>query len=264
MTVFMLPKGLCEEIELIMNSFWWGCESRGGRGIRWGRWNDLCRPKKYGGMGFRRVREMNMALLGKQEWKFLTDPEALVTRVFKARYFPNCSFLEAGEGSNPSFVWSSIREAQVLIHEGVRWRIGDGGKVRVWGDPWLPDVHQPYITTPDLGYLNAPNVASLMCTDHLSWDCELVRDIFNARDFNQIMSLPLPLVSRTDSIYWGREESGVYSVKSAYRVAREGFDVVGEVCWAGIWKLNIPPKMKCFFWALCTLRLPTKDALILK
>lgn len=92
-----------------------------------------------------------MAMLGKQGWKFLTNPDALVTKVFKARYFPNCSFLEAGGGSNPSFVWSSIKETQGLLREGIRWRIGDGRKVRVWGDPWLPDRHNPYINTPDPG-----------------------------------------------------------------------------------------------------------------
>ncbi|XP_031116486.1 uncharacterized protein LOC116020140 [Ipomoea triloba] len=63
--VFLLPKGLCDEIEKIMNSYWWGCESRGCRGIRWSDWSDLCRPKTHGGMGFRHVRDMNLAMLGK-------------------------------------------------------------------------------------------------------------------------------------------------------------------------------------------------------
>lgn len=112
MNVFLMPKGLSEEIEKLMNSFWWGCEGGRKGGIRWSTWVDLCIPKKFGGMGFRRVRAMNLAMLGKQGWKMLTQPNSLVTRVFKARYFPKCSFLEAGKGSNPSFVWSSLRETQ--------------------------------------------------------------------------------------------------------------------------------------------------------
>ncbi|XP_031121072.1 uncharacterized protein LOC116024317 [Ipomoea triloba] len=66
MNVFLLPKGLCCEVERVMNSFWWGCERRERGGIRWSTWGDLCKPKKFGGMGFRRVREMNLAMLGKQ------------------------------------------------------------------------------------------------------------------------------------------------------------------------------------------------------
>ncbi|XP_019179245.1 PREDICTED: uncharacterized protein LOC109174463 [Ipomoea nil] len=139
MNVFLLPLSLCDEIEKTMNSFWWGCERRERGGIRWSKWSDLCVPKKFGGMGFRRVREMNLAMLGKQGWNFLTKPDALVTRVFKARYFPKCSFLEAKRGSNPSFVWSSIWESQTMVGKGVRWRVGNGESIRVWGDPWLPD-----------------------------------------------------------------------------------------------------------------------------
>lgn len=115
MNIFLLPQGLCDEIERVMNSFWWGCENRGGRGIRWSTWGDLCKPKPFGGMGFRKVREMHVAMLGKQGWKFLRNPTSLVTQVFKARYFQNCSFLEAGPGSNPSIVWSSIRASQGVL-----------------------------------------------------------------------------------------------------------------------------------------------------
>lgn len=73
------------------------------------------------------MREMNLSMLGRQGWKFLTDPSALVTKMFKARYFPSCSFLEAAGALNPSFVWNSIWESQGLFRVGVRRRIGNGG-----------------------------------------------------------------------------------------------------------------------------------------
>ncbi|XP_031095115.1 uncharacterized protein LOC115999403 [Ipomoea triloba] len=37
-----------------------------GKGMRWKSWSNLCKPKEAGGMGFRKLREMNLALLGKQ------------------------------------------------------------------------------------------------------------------------------------------------------------------------------------------------------
>lgn len=30
--VFMLPQGLCEELERLMNSYWWECEAREKKG----------------------------------------------------------------------------------------------------------------------------------------------------------------------------------------------------------------------------------------
>nr|GMD32202.1 uncharacterized protein LOC109172940 [Ipomoea batatas] len=39
---------------------------------------------------------------------------------------------------------------------------------------------------------NKTLVESLFCTDKKSWDRELVRDLFDRRDYYQILSLPLP------------------------------------------------------------------------
>ncbi|XP_031108675.1 uncharacterized protein LOC116013165 [Ipomoea triloba] len=189
---------------------------------------------QFGGMGFREVRKMNMAMLGKQGWNFLTKLNALVSRVFKARFFPNCSFLEAGVGSNPSFVWTSIRESQVLLWKGVRRRIGDGGLVRVWGEPWLPDSANPFVSTPDPGYLGNSLVRSLFDTHASGWDMELVRDVFNDRDALLILSIPIPLVPSSDIWYWERELHGLYSVKSAYRLSTGEGVLGGAVAWAGV------------------------------
>ncbi|XP_019163573.1 PREDICTED: uncharacterized protein LOC109159918 [Ipomoea nil] len=115
MQVLLLPKGLCEEIERLMNSYWWGCEAREGRrGIRWRRWADLCKPKSMGGLGFRRIREMNIALLGKQVWGLLTRPDALITKVVKAKYFPSTSVLDAKIGTRPSYVWKSLDDESLM------------------------------------------------------------------------------------------------------------------------------------------------------
>ncbi|XP_019166531.1 PREDICTED: uncharacterized protein LOC109162266 [Ipomoea nil] len=264
MNVFLLPLGLSGEIERIMNSFWWGCERRERGGIRWSRWSDLCMPKKFGGMGFRRAREMNLAMLGKQGWKFLTNSDALVTKVFKARYFQKCSFLEAGRGTNPSFVWTSIRETQSLIRKGTRWRIGNGNLARIWGDPWLPDETNPYVDTPAQEYLGNPSVSSLLCVNSREWDMGVLRDILCDRDVDRILRLPAPPGGVCDSLYWHKELNGMFSVKSAYRLAVGEVNHGEGVVWRGLWYLRIPPKVKCFFWRLCTLRLPTKDVLMTK
>ncbi|XP_019159671.1 PREDICTED: uncharacterized protein LOC109156272 [Ipomoea nil] len=219
-------RGLSEEIERIMNSFWWGCERRKRGGIRWSQWKDLCVPKQFGGMGFRRVREMNLAMLDKQGWNFLNKPEALVTKIFKARYFPNCSFLE--------------------------------------GDPWLPSDTKPYVESLPIEYLGNPTVNSLICVNSREWDREVLDDIFCERDVNLIQSIPLANEWACDSLYWQGEQNGVYSVRSAYRIAVGNMGEGEGVIWKGLWRLKIPPKVKCFFWNLCTMCLPTKDALVIK
>ena len=51
MSVFLLPVSVCDEIQKMMNSFWWGSSSGNGKGIRWQSWARLARAKELGGMG---------------------------------------------------------------------------------------------------------------------------------------------------------------------------------------------------------------------
>ncbi len=77
-----------------------------------------------------------MALLVKQGWRLLTEPNSLFSRIFKAKYFPQCSFFKAKLGSNPSFIWHSILVARKLLVDGIRWKIGNGMSVNIWDDDW--------------------------------------------------------------------------------------------------------------------------------
>lgn len=57
---------------------------------------------------------------------YVWKEDVVVTKVFKAKYFPMGSFLDAPLGNNPSFIWRDIRASQVLIKSGFKWRIGNG------------------------------------------------------------------------------------------------------------------------------------------
>ena len=74
MQVFLLPKGVCKDIEVMLNSFWWGNHGGNKKGINWMKWEHLCKPKFVGGLGFKKSYELNLAMLSKQGWKLLTEP----------------------------------------------------------------------------------------------------------------------------------------------------------------------------------------------
>lgn len=108
MSIYLMPHSFTTELERMMNSFWWGSGGENGRGIKWLSWERMTMRKEDGGLGFRDLYGFNLSLLGKQGWKFLSNPEALVTRVFKAKYNPRGDFLSAELGNDLSHCWRSI------------------------------------------------------------------------------------------------------------------------------------------------------------
>ena len=54
----------------------------------------------------------------KQGWRLMHAKDSLFYECFKAKYFPRCSFLEAVESPNCSFVWRSIMAAQEILMQG--------------------------------------------------------------------------------------------------------------------------------------------------
>ena len=126
MSIFLLPNKLVDAIEKMINVFWWGHGGNMRRGVHWISWERLSVHKNFGGMGFKDLTSFNVAMLGKQGWRFQTDSSSLVCRLFKAKYFPNSDFIASKIGHNSSYVWRRIFSAKIVIKQGARWHIGSG------------------------------------------------------------------------------------------------------------------------------------------
>lgn len=103
-------------------------------------WDNLCIRKEFGGLGFRDFYVFNLAMLGEQAWKLIAEPNSIISRIYKSRYYPRGDFLNAKQGYNPSYTWRSIWSSRVIIERGFRWKIGDGHSINVWTEPWLRDT----------------------------------------------------------------------------------------------------------------------------
>ncbi|XP_057803521.1 uncharacterized protein LOC131018835 [Salvia miltiorrhiza] len=177
MSIFSLPIGLMDELERMMNSFWWGNKGGVGKGINWLKWERLCVDKKLGGLGFRSLQLLNIAMLGKTRWRLIDEPEALVCKVLKAKYFPRGDFLTAKVGHNPSYAWRSICSAQDIVRRGVRWRIEDGSRVRVFEDPWLRKDDSFFVASPCPPDCAGIKVKELINFDSGTWNRELLHEL---------------------------------------------------------------------------------------
>ncbi|KAK2429975.1 hypothetical protein QL285_028361 [Trifolium repens] len=99
-------------------------------------------------MGFTDMKASNISLLAKQDWSIISNPDRLVLRILKARYFPNSTLLDSKLGYNPKYACRNIWSARSTLAQGCRWRIEDGIKVRVMGEPWLRRDGKAWMQSP--------------------------------------------------------------------------------------------------------------------
>lgn len=133
-----IPEAICRDIDRACARFWWGDTNLKSK-MHLAQWKSLCKPKDRGGLGFRQLVSFNKVLLTKQVWRILHNPDALMSRVLKARYFWNQTVMEAKAGSNPSYIWRSICWSRSIMHRGLRWKVNDGNDINIGMDSFVPN-----------------------------------------------------------------------------------------------------------------------------
>lgn len=93
MSSFLIPNSIFQQIEGIKRIFLWG-DNENSKNIHWKNWANLCKPKDEGGFRVRSIRKFNEALLDKQVWRMHCNPNYLITRLLKEKYFPKNDILQ--------------------------------------------------------------------------------------------------------------------------------------------------------------------------
>lgn len=105
-------------------------------------------PMNRGGMGFQDLHCFNQVLLAKQCWRLWKTEDSITTWIMKAKYYSNCSVLDAQAGLKSSYAWKGIQSLCKPVKEGLIWRVGNGEKVQVWGSKWVPSPTTYAVETP--------------------------------------------------------------------------------------------------------------------
>ena len=64
MSCFKFPDSLCDELTRMIRNFWGG-QKQDEKKKAWLSWDKMCVPKACGGMGFKQLKPLNLALLAK-------------------------------------------------------------------------------------------------------------------------------------------------------------------------------------------------------
>ncbi|CAN6715719.1 unnamed protein product [Malus baccata var. baccata] len=250
MSCFRLPIGVCRDVERAIRNYWWrGNDQR--KGIHWISWDRLTKQKKAGGMGFKDIQCVNLALLAKIGWRIILNPMSLLASVMKDKYFPGKTFGEAPKGKNTSWGWKGLLEARKVLDLGLRWQVGNGKSINIRKDPWLPNPSTFKVSPKS-------NLEGIMVCDLIdpvtnSWREDTIRSGFQRDDVLPIVSIPLSHAGIDDRLVWHYTTNGIYSVKTGYSLAlklmeegalgRKGRGAPSEknklnMVWNNIWSLQ--------------------------
>ena len=68
----------------------------------------MCKSKLVGGMGFKNLQAFNLAMLTKQGWRLISNPNSLVAQIYRARYYPHGDVFHSKLRSSPSLDRKSV------------------------------------------------------------------------------------------------------------------------------------------------------------
>ncbi|KAI8548093.1 hypothetical protein RHMOL_Rhmol07G0245500 [Rhododendron molle] len=215
---------------------------------------------------------MNEALLARQGWRLIQNPQSYWARIIKGLYFPNCSFLEAKRGSRVSWAWLSLLQGREILYKGLRWQVQNGESIRFWEDRWVPSSPNFRISSPKPVECDIEEVKDVIDQVKGSWKKELLTKVVTQEEMQELLSIPISQVNRKDHLVWHYTKNGSYSVKSGYHQAVLASTTQGngpsssftpnKKLWEVVWKLNIPHKVRHFWWRACSNSLATKENLM--
>ena len=201
------------------------------------------------------------------------NPESLCARILKARYYPETNFMNAAVPKSASATWRAIAAGREALRAGLIKRVGDGSSIAIWEDKWIQGTRSmsPLFRPPSS---DLTKVSELIDTYNWTWKVDLVRATFITPDAEAILNIPLRSDDGDGFLAWAHEITGVYSVKTAYRALTNqkelsahdegtatGTSTTDEQMWTKLWKLNVMPKVRVFWWRVIRGILPDEATL---
>ncbi|XP_074288534.1 uncharacterized protein LOC141613690 [Silene latifolia] len=113
--IFILPKNVISKIESVCRKYLWhGSDHKESPALV--SWDQICQPKKQGGLGLRDFHVWNLATVGKYALWVANKANHLWLRWVHAVYFKTSSWSEYNPGSGCSWAWRKICQEESMNH----------------------------------------------------------------------------------------------------------------------------------------------------
>ncbi|XP_026411088.1 uncharacterized protein LOC113306357 [Papaver somniferum] len=214
MGTFKIPDNLLKQLTSIERKFFWGYNSN--RGHNPTAWLNVCRPTEMGGLDFRDLEKLNLALLTKLSWRICSEPDSLMDQILGSKYFNTGDLNQNISAKNCSYNWNETSKGLHIVQQNYFMEITNGRKPKIWKDRWIPGMSHPHTPKNEL-FRFYEYVEELMLQDTAQWNVSLFSDLFDADISLKFKSLYIYSI-KEDHMIWMLAKDGQFSVKNTYKM----------------------------------------------
>lgn len=258
MSQVWVPQGVCNNLDSVVKNFIW--KNRDGKGLHMVGWNKITLPKRFGGLGLRKARDHNVALLGKHVWDIILDRNKPWVKLIKASYCKNTSFMDM-DTTRGSQVWNAFQKARDVLKQSFEFKVGNGMS-SFWYSSWC--TPQPLCLLVDFVHYHDVGLRIQDVWDGERWRLERLWSALPANMVQFLNEHPVHINSHvSDGYRWAGHATGDYSTKSGYDWIVSQRLLAGDgvlnlhASWSWLWKLKVPLKFVFLLWQAMHDSLPT-------
>lgn len=119
MPTTILPIAITNEIKKECRRFLWNKVDKTHYLSRLS-WDIVCSSSNYGGLGFRKLHQWNLAFMAKLGWTILKNEDKLWVKLSKTKYWRRGTFLNAQTKGHHSPIWKDISKGREILEKGSR------------------------------------------------------------------------------------------------------------------------------------------------
>lgn len=194
-------------------------------------WELLQKPKEHEGVGKRSLSKVNATFLTNLGWCVLNEPNALWSRILRAKYYKvRCDidmFEPKAYGSN---VWKGITENAKTLGEGMRMVVGNESRMLHWDHKWVSDTPVSNLTTQQIPMVIAGANVEEMREHECGWKWDVFAPFISFDTLKLLQAYELknnPSIG--DLVYWKDGPKGRFSIKSTLQIMRHEGDTLDEI-----------------------------------
>ncbi|GLU17268.1 hypothetical protein SLE2022_336490 [Rubroshorea leprosula] len=135
----LIPKKVLKLIDAACRNFIW-CGKWNYNAMSLVAWDDVCVPRKEGGLGVKQLLHWNKAALGKLVWNICQHQESLWVKWAQVVLLRGENFWKLKIPADCAWTWRQVLKLLPLLKNIIWMQVGDGRQVSLFYDWWAGEL----------------------------------------------------------------------------------------------------------------------------